>query len=143
MRDVIGQTCRPALARLDHRDFRRAAANVEQHDRTRLASDQRRAAGNSKPRFRLAIDDFELQPRFGRHTRQKFLAILRRAAGLGRDQAALADIAGGKLRRADLQRFDRPLHGVFGKPAAGAQPLAKPNDSRESVHNTELPGLVG
>ena len=52
-------------ADLQHRDFRRAAADIEEHRRFRIATDQRRASGDGKPRLGLAVDDLQVEAGLG------------------------------------------------------------------------------
>ncbi|CDX57779.1 hypothetical protein MPL3365_280047 [Mesorhizobium plurifarium] len=151
--DVVGEPRRTPSGQVDQRDFRRAAADIEQHYALRVALDQRAAAGNGKASLGLAVDDLELQPGLALDAIQKLDTVGGRAAGLGGDQPGFPDLAVAQLLAADLQRLDRAVHRGLAEPAAGGQPLAQPDDARESVddaklavtarHRDQQPAIVG
>ncbi|CDX24681.1 hypothetical protein MPL3356_410016 [Mesorhizobium plurifarium] len=151
--DVVGQTWRASSGQVDQRDLGRSAADVEQHHALGVALDQRAAAGNGQARLGLAVDDLELQPGLALDPVQELDTVGGRAAGLRRDQPGFPDLAVAQLLAADLQRLDRAVHGRLAEPAARRQPLAQPDDARESVddpklavtarHRDQQPAIVG
>ena len=136
--DVVGKAAEAILADADDGDFRRAAADIEKHDGTRFASDQRRAAGYGKPRFGLAVDDLELEAGLGHHALEEGLAICGLTAGFGRDQPHAADFAAPELAGADPQRLDGAVHRLVRQTAARGKPLAEADDARKGIDDAEL-----
>ena len=139
MGDMIGKPARAVFTDADDGNLGGASADIEKHDRTRFRPDERRATGDGKSRFGLAVDNLQLQSRFGGDALEEGLAIVSRAASFGRDQPHAADLTRLQLGGADAQRFDGPVHGIAGQPSTGAKPLAETHDSRECIDDPELP----
>ena len=79
-----------ALFAAEPDDFRRAAADIEQHDAFGGGIGQRGAAGGGKPGLGLAGDDFELQAGLLANPGDEFRAVFGGAAGFGGDQPGAA-----------------------------------------------------
>ena len=129
---------------VDQRDFRRAAADVEQHDAVGVVVDQRAAARDGEPRLGLAVDDLEIEPGLGLDAVEEFAAVFGRAAGLGGDQPRAQRRTGWRAcrRRSSAPRRRGP------SPAWPSRPLDdSPSPSRTMRENASMtrnwPGRVG
>ena len=118
-------------------DFRRAAADVEQHDRLGLAVDEFAAAGDRQRRLGLAVDDLQLEVEPFVHPLEEFDAVFRRPARFGGDQPRPRHAARRHLVAADLQRLERALDRRLAEPTALRQALAKTHDAREGVDDAK------
>ncbi len=117
--------------------FRRAAADIEQDDARRRRVEQFGAAGRGEPRFGRGIDHLEFEPGFVGNTAAEFLAVLSRAAGLGRDQPRPRDAARLHLVAADQQRLDGARDRGVADSARRGDALAEPDDAGEGVDDAE------
>jgi len=144
--DAVGQRDRTEDARPvagafvgDPAHLGRSAADVEQqHPRERRVQ-ERRAAVQRQPRLRVRRDRLQRQPGFGLDAGEERRAVGGAAAGLGGDAADVSDPGAAEPPGADLQCIDRAADGGLGKPAAGAQALAEPDDAGKRADHPEAP----
>ena len=126
---------RPFLPHPD--DLGRPAADVE-HDRIGNARvQQRRAAGDDKPRLLGGGDDLEFDADRLAYLGEEIGAIRGTPARLGGDIAAPCDLALVDLAGADPQRLYRARHRRCGEGAGRGQALAKPHDPRKRVDDAK------
>ena len=131
------QARRGAGGQLEAADLRRAAADVEGERPARLGHQQRRAAGEGELGLLVIADDLDLDAGLAPDPADELGAIVGAAAGLGRDAAGMGHALAAHLAGADLEGLDGAVHGGAGERAAGTQPLAQADDSRERIDDAE------
>src|SRR5262245_6392541 len=99
--------------------------------------DERRAAGGGKLGLGLAVDDLEIEPDLVRDAGAEFGSVLRRAAGLRRNEPRAGDTARLHLVAADGERRDRARDRRIADAAGGGNALTQPYDAGERVDNPE------
>ena len=109
---------------LHPQDFGGPAADVEDQRRFGIAVDQRLGSRRREARFRLAIDDFESEPRLLPHAIDELTPVHRHAAGFGCHKAHALHPPPAQLVGADPQRVDGTRHRVVGQPSALGQLFA-------------------
>ena len=122
---------------VDQHQFGRAAADVEDQRRAAAGLEQFVAAEHGEPRFLLGRDDFEHHAGLAADAVGEVAAVARAAARLGRDRARQGDVAAAQFVGADGERGDRAVHRRVAQHPARAEPLAEPDDARESVDDGE------
>lgn len=118
-------------------DFRGAAADIEEHEIGGRRIGKRAAAGCSEPRFRLAVDDLEPQPRLPRDAIDEFFAVGGGAAGFRRDETRARDTASVHLVAAYIERIQRARHRRIAQPAGGVETFAEADDARKGIDDTQ------
>ena len=131
---------RPAPRRrrtLEPDELRRAAANVEQHDRVGARIHQRRAAGRRQGSLGFTVDDLEFETDLASDTGTEFSPVVRRATRFGRDQPRPCDTAIAHLVATDRERSHCTVDRRIADAPRGREPLAETDDARERVDDAE------
>ena len=128
---------RPAAAKIEPRQFRRAAADVEHQRAVALGLDEIGAAGDGELGLGPAIDDLELEPDLFLDARDERRAVAGRAAGFGGDQPHAGRLVLAELVAALPQRLDCAVHGGIAEPAGDRQPFAEPHDAGKAVEHAK------
>jgi hypothetical protein len=110
------------------RQLGRAAADVDHQGRLGLAVEQVEAAGHGQMGLLAGGDDLQADAGLLAHPADEGLAVVGRAAGLGRHRPHLGAAAAGDLLGADLQRLHRAVHCRGGQASALGEALAQAND---------------
>ena len=129
---------RDLVRAVEPHQFRRAAADVEQHRAVGLRIDQRRAAGGGEPRLGLAIDHFQLEAhlvaRRGRGNPSPFSAARQASVAIRRARVTpLFFILLRQIASAAMRALDRR----FAQPAGQRDALAEPDDAGKGVDHAE------
>ena len=104
-------------------DLRGSTADIEQNNPMSVGIGKRRTAGRSKPRLRLAVDDFEFEPGFTADTIEKEGSVPGSPARLCGYKARALHAPKFDLVAAYLQRVDRATDRGIAEPLAMGEPL--------------------
>ena len=85
----------------------------------------------------MIADDLDLDAGLAPDPGDELGAIVGAAAGFGGDAAGMGHALAAHLAGADLEGLDGAVHGGAGERAAGTQPLAQADDSRERIDDAE------
>ena len=126
------------LALLDQHQLGRSAADVEDQRRPVAGLEQLVAAEHREPRFLLRRDDVERDPGLVAHPLDELAAVARRGGRpRSRPSATARRCAAAACRRRSPSAPTARSIASSRQPAGLRQPLAQPDDARESVDDGE------